>query len=400
MRSRGKEVPAREVGVDPVSVAGVWARVEELFRTGLYPAIQICIRRRGQVVLEGSLGHASGGAPEDPLGTPRVKVGVDTPICIYSASKAITAMLIHKLDEQGWLRLDDRVCDFIPEFAANGKQEITIRHLLGHRAGIPNVPTEALDLDLLARPDLIAAILCESEPTSRPGQRLAYHAISSGFVFAELVQRITKRDIREVLDREIARPMGFRFMRYGVREEDVPLVAQNSLTGLPPIRPFSALIERALGMELAAAVDLSNDPRFLTGIVPSANIVASARELATFYQCLLDEGRFGASQIFEPRTVHRATLAQTFLEFDLTLGLPIPYGLGFMLGGSPLGIFGPHCGNAFGHLGFTNILSWADPDRELAVAILTTGKPFISLDVLKLIALLFQIDQTFPPTRT
>jgi CubicO group peptidase (beta-lactamase class C family) len=102
-------------------------------------------------------------------------------------------------------------------------------------------------------------------------------------------------------------------------------------------------------------------------------------------------------QVFDPRTVRHATSEQTYLELDLTLGIPLRYGLGFMLGGTSLSLFGPDTPYAFGHLGFTNIISWADPARRLAVALVTSGKPFVSLDSLRLWNLLVEIGRAFPP---
>jgi CubicO group peptidase (beta-lactamase class C family) len=78
-------------------------------------------------------------------------------------------MVIHKLDEQHVLHLEDRVCDFIPEFARHGKDRITIRHLLAHKAGIPNLPPDAMDLDLLGQPEKVVEIMCDAQLRSRPG---------------------------------------------------------------------------------------------------------------------------------------------------------------------------------------------------------------------------------------
>jgi CubicO group peptidase (beta-lactamase class C family) len=148
------------------------------------------------------------------------------------------------------------------------------------------------------------------------------------------------------------------------------------------------------------AVELSNDPRFLRGIVPSANIVSTAEELSAFYQCLLDGGELNGVRVFDPRTIHHATSEQSYREIDLTLGLPIRYGLGPMLGDDPIGLFGPKTGRAFGHIGFTNIWSWADPERALAVALLTSGKPVLSLHMIRLVQLIVEINRAFPRIAT
>src|SRR4029077_4444588 len=123
--------------------------------------------------------------------------------------------------------------------------------------------------------------------------------------------------------------------------------------------PLSLVLRRALGVGFHEATAMGNDPRFLTAIVPSANVIATANDLSRFYQLLLDGGELDGVRIFDPRTIRRATSEQSYLEFDLTPGLPFRYGMGFMLGGDWFGVFGPDTRYAFGHLGFTNILSWA-----------------------------------------
>jgi CubicO group peptidase (beta-lactamase class C family) len=392
----GEEVRPGRLGLARGPVEAVWSRVEALYRTGLHPAIQLCIRREGHVVLDRAIGLARGGAPGDAPDAPRTPATTETPFLLYSASKAITAMVVHKLDERGVIHLDDRVSDYIPEFGTHGKEWITIRHVLLHRAGIPNLPPGALDLDLLADPDHVIRLLCEAKPTSRPGRRLAYHAVSGGFVLGEVVRRASGRSIADVLDKEICEPLGFRWMRYGVAAEDLDRVARDAVTGLPVLPPFAQLLRRALGVPLAQVVELAADPRFLLHPVPAANVVSTARELSAFYQCLLEEGQLEGARVFDPRTVRRATAEQTYWEIDLTLGLPLRYGLGFMLGGWVFGLFGPDAPRAFGHLGFTNIFSWADPERRIAVALLTSGKPFVSIELLRLWDVLSQINRSFP----
>jgi CubicO group peptidase (beta-lactamase class C family) len=368
-----------------------------LYRTGLYPALHICVRRHGEVVLNRAVGFTAGNAPGDSPDAARVPVTTDTPFCIYSASKAITAMVIHKLDERRLLHLDDRVCDFIPEFSKHGKEWMTIRHVLGHRGGIPNLPPGTMDLDLLSDPEHVIELLCEAKPISRPGRRLAYHAVSGGFVLGEVARRVTGQDIRTVLRKEVIDPLGFRWMNYGVGSGDLDLVARDAVTGLPVLPPFSWLFRRALGVGFEDAVVLASDPRFLTGIVPAANVVTNADELSAFYQCLLDQGELGGVRVFDPRTVRHATSEQSYLELDLTLGMPLRYGLGFMLGAETFSLFGVGTPRAFGHIGFTHVFSWADPDRRLAVALLTSGKPFLSLDAVRLYNLLRQLGRAFPP---
>lgn len=392
----GDETPARETGADPAALQKVWTAAEALYRTGVTPALQLCIRHRGQVVLERSLGHSRGNAPRREGDATPVKATTDTPFCLFSASKLMTAMMIHKLDEQGRLHLEDRVAYYLPEFARHGKQWITLRHLLAHTAGIPTLHGAEMDLDLLNDPDHLTELICEMKPTTRAGRLVAYHAISGGFVLGEVVRQVTGKDLNALITAEVRKPLGLHGMRYGVTKKDLGRVAENARTGPLPPPPGGALLQRALGADVDAVIEMSNDPRFLRGIIPSANIVATASETTTFLQCMLDAVTAKEHPIFESRTVQHALSEQSYRAVDLTLFLPLRYGLGPMLGDDPVGLFGPDTGRAFGHLGFSNIFTWADPARGISVALLTSGKPIVSVHVVRLLQLLVEINRAFP----
>jgi CubicO group peptidase (beta-lactamase class C family) len=390
------EIDPLLVDADPARVDAAWRAVESLYRSGIHPAIQLCVRRRGHVLIDRAIGYARGAGPTDAPGSQRVLATPDSPFNIFSASKAVTAMVIHLLDQKHLIHLDDPICEYIPEFGVHAKQWITIRHVLTHRAGMPNLPPDAMNLDFLAHPKSVIEILCRSRPTWRPGHRLAYHAISGGFILGEVVQRVTGMDIRAYITREIRRPLGFRWMSYGVEWDEVDQVATNYFTGPAVLPPLSTLLGRALGVGFQEAIALSNDERFLTGIVPSANIVATANELCRFYQLLLNGGQLDGVRIFDPRTIRRATSEQSYLEVDFTLGLPLRYGMGFMLGGKWFSLYGIDTERTFGHLGFTNIVSWADPARQVAGALMTNGKPVLYPEIIHAFDILRQIALACP----
>lgn len=155
----GAETSAGEVGLRRGAIATVWRAVEALYRTGLHPAISLVVRRRGEVVLNRAIGHRLLGG--DELMTP------DTPACLFSCSKAITAVVLHKL------ALDDKVATYLPEFAANGKQDVTLRALLTHRAGLAKLPFDDPDPMLLFKIDTMlealrgAVVRCRAAGLSR-----------------------------------------------------------------------------------------------------------------------------------------------------------------------------------------------------------------------------------------
>jgi CubicO group peptidase (beta-lactamase class C family) len=373
----GVEADPSEGGMSSDAIERIWKDVVGVYRSGAHPAIQICMRRNGAVLLDRALGHARGNGPSDPPEAEKVFATPGTPFLVYSASKAVTAFVVHKLHERGLLDIGLPVCEYIPEYDCHGKGEITIAHVLAHRAGVPNLPREALDLDRLADRDYLVGVLCEAKPFVRPGRLLAYHAVSGGFILGEIVHRVTGKGIREVLAEEFLDPLGFRWNNFGVAPEDVDQVALNYVTGprIPP--PISTLLTRALGSPIDPLVELSNDPRFLTGVVPAANLISTANEHSRFYEVMRRGGELDGVRVMQPETIRRALTEQSRLEIDFSLGFPTRFSYGLMLGARVLSLYGRNTDRAFGHLGFTNILGWADPERALACAVHTNGKPIL-----------------------
>jgi CubicO group peptidase (beta-lactamase class C family) len=390
--ARGEESDPGETGISGERVEQLWEAARSVYRSGLHPALQICIRRDGHVILDRAIGHVRGNDPDDPPSAPKTRIGVDTPFVLYSASKGVTAFLVLKLDELGLLHVEDRVADYVPEFARHGKDAITIRHVLTHRAGIPSMPK---GVEFLEDPERALAVICDLRPVSRPGRLLSYHAVSGGTVLGAVIQRATGDDARAALRKFVAEPLGLGWMSYGVAAEDVERVTRDSFTGAPVLPPLSWWVERALGDSAEGVVRAANSPGLRTAIVPSANVVTTAEELSLFYAVLANGGAFHGTRVFEPKTIRRATSEQSYYEIDFTLGAPLRWGLGVMLGG-PISLFGAGAQHAFGHLGFTNILGWADPERRIGVAILNSGKPLVSLGALPLANLVFRISRTFP----
>jgi CubicO group peptidase (beta-lactamase class C family) len=392
----GKEAAPVAAGLDQRAIDRIWKGAVDLYRSGVHPAVQVCVRREGMVVLDRAIGHARGNGPEDPEDAEKVPATTETPFLIYSGSKAITAFVVHVLVDKGVLGLDDPVAKHIPEYGKAGKEEITIGQVLAHRAGVPSLPREVLDLDRVGDREFILSALCAAKPFGKPGEFLAYHAVTGGFILAEVVHRATGKDIRTVLQEEILQPLRFRWNDYGVRLSDIPAVAADYATGAPVLPPFSQLISRALGMGVEQLVRLSHDDRFLTAVIPSANVVTTANELSRFYELFRRGGELDGVRVMRAETIRRALVEQSRLELDLTLGFPTRFAYGVMLGSSWLSLFGRDTQHAFGHLGFTNMLGWADPERALACAVMTNGKPLLFPELPRFYSLMQRITYSAP----
>src|SRR3954451_1491810 len=114
--TRGPEEPARAGGLTKAQVDRIWKAGVDLYRSGVHPALQLCVRRNGAVVLNRAIGHKRGNGPHDPKDAPKEKVTPDTPFCVYSTSKGITALVIHMLHERGALDIEDPVVKYIPDY--------------------------------------------------------------------------------------------------------------------------------------------------------------------------------------------------------------------------------------------------------------------------------------------
>ncbi len=219
------------VGMTREDVAAIWSAVERLYATGMHPGISMVLRRGGRIVLKRAIGHARGNGPGDADETP-VPMTPDTPVCIFSASKAMAAMPLHLLSERKELSLLDPVSHYLPEFGQNGKRDITIYQLLCHKAGIPTVPTDGVDIgELLLDRREILRLICATAP-DKPGQHHAYHALTSGFVVAALVEKITGRSFRAFFREQISGPLGLASLDFGARGAVLRRVARNYVSGM------------------------------------------------------------------------------------------------------------------------------------------------------------------------
>jgi CubicO group peptidase (beta-lactamase class C family) len=394
--TRGDEEPARAAGLSEATVDRIWKAGVDLYRSGVHPALQLCVRRNGHVVLNRAIGHSRGNGPTDPRDAPKVQVSPDTPFCIYSTSKSVTALVVHMLHERGALDIEDRIVKYIPDYGQHGKDEITIAHVLSHRAGVAQIPPHVMELDNLANRELLVEALSGVKPSSQPGKMLAYHAVSGGFILGEVVRVATGKDIRTVLAEEILDPLGFRWMNYGVAPEDVDQVGPAYVTGPRLLPPLSTLVTRALGQPLDQVIEISNDARFLTGIVPSANVVTSAEELSRFFEIFRRGGELDGVRVMQPETLRRALTEQSRMEIDFSLVFPTRFAYGLMLGAQVVSLLGLDTQQAFGHLGLINIMGWADPERGVSAGLVTSGKAIVYPEVARFYGVMQTIASEVP----
>lgn len=387
----GPEADPADAGVDAAAIAALWESVRDWYRLGSTPAIQLCLRRNGKVVLNRAIGHGWGNAPGDGPEAERIPVTTDSPFCGFSTAKGVSAAVMFALIERGAFGFDDRVSDYIPEFAANGKAAITIGQVLAHTAGVPFVTPPYRGHDMVFDEELCLRGLVDLKLSYPPGRFRVYHALTSGLIQRLLVQRATGERLRDHLAELVLDPLGFRWTNLGVRPEDVDAVVPSVKTGPPPSRFASFIAGKALGGGFAKdAVNRESNRSFLTAELPSGNLVTTAAELARFYEILARGGELDGVRIMRPDTVRemvRPAPRVPGIAGRVSRG-------GYELGGRR-SKFGRDTTAHFGRSGFTTQYGWADPARGLAGAILTSGKS--SLDGNRPWQLVARISAACPP---
>lgn len=363
-------------GIDPTIVDRIWRAARHWYSAGLHPAIQLCLRHNGRVVLNRAIGHGWGNGPEDPDDAELIPVSVDTPFCVYSTAKAITSTVMHMLAERGAFSLDDRVSDYLPDYGRHGKHRTTIRHVMTHSAGVPFATGPKPDLNRADDPEYAQAQLANLRLVYPPGLMHMYHALTWGPLTREIVRAATGKDIRDVLATEILDPLSFRWTNYGVAPQDIPLVAPSHATGKQPTGAAVAVFRKAIGGSVYEIIPVTNSPFFLTTVVPSSNTISTAFELSRFAEIWRRGGELDGVRVLSPETLRGATTQCRRLRPDVATGLaPLRWGTGYMLGSKRFGPFGRGAPAAFGHLGLVNCAIWTDPERGLSAGLISSGKP-------------------------
>ena len=362
--------------IDKAAVDRIWQAARHWYEAGMQPAIQLCIRQHGRVVLNRAIGHGWGNAPTDAPDAEKIPVTTDTPFCVYSAAKGITATVVYMLVDRGVFALDDRVCEYLPSYTSHGKDLTTIRHVLTHSAGVPFPTGPKPDLKRTDDHEYTQEMLAQLRPLYRPGRVHIYHALTWGPLMREIIYAAAGKDIREILATEILDPLGFRWTNFGVDKKDVPLVAPSHAAGrpLPPI--IAAIFRKAIGGTVHEMIPYTNTAEFLTTVVPSSNTVSTADEMSRFAEIWRRGGELDGVRVIAPETMYGAVQESRRLRPDFAVGLmPARWGTGFNLGTKRFGPFGRNAPTAFGNLGLSNVAIWADPARGISAGLISSGKP-------------------------
>ncbi|MGZ7000158.1 MAG: serine hydrolase domain-containing protein [Acidimicrobiia bacterium] len=345
-------------------VAPGWEPVRDAFeRNFAYgdSGAACCVYLDGEPVVDlvGGVADVATGRPWRP----------DTIVGVFSTTKGATAVCANLLVERGRLDPDAPVASYWPEFAANGKAEVLVRHVLSHSAGLPVVEGDFTLPEALAWFPVVEQLASQA-PRWEPGTQVGYHMRTYGWLVGELVRRIDGRTPGRFFREEIAEPLRLDFW-IGLPEAFEPRVARL----IPPAEPEDPEV-RALMAAVMAPGTLMGDA--LTGPadlfhydemwnsravhaaeLPSSNGIASAHAVARLYASCV--GRVDGVQTLAESTVAHATVTQ-IEGTDVVIGAPMRYGLGFSLGDAMSSAARP---GAFGHSGAGGSLGLADAAHRI-----------------------------------
>ncbi len=334
------------------------AVAEQGIERNIHRGMQIFVARGDEVIADFGIGEAQPGVP----------MTSDSLTLWLSSGKPLTAVAVAQQVEQGRAGFDDPVARHIPEFAAAGKEQITLAHLLTHDAGLRDID---IDWTLASWDDVIAAI-CEAplRDGAVPGEAAAYDPRWSWFILGEVLRRLSGQSFAEHLEEAILAPLEMRETSNGMTDAEAEQAAQQ---------------DRLAWMYQRAGRDMQplpwHEPRWLTASSPGSNSRGPARELGRFYQELLRCLR-GAGRLLSQDMARTITSRQRADQRDATFQHVIDFGYGFLIDSNHHGVetvpygFGRYCSpETFGHGGAQSSIGFADPRHELVVVAIANGMP-------------------------
>jgi CubicO group peptidase (beta-lactamase class C family) len=336
----------------------------------LYDGAVTIVGVGGKVVFEQAIGFAdrAAGAP----------MRLDSVFPVFSVSKSFNAVLVLQRVERGEARLNTPVSEIIPEFAARGKQRITLGQLLSHSGGLP-ASFPAVPADKIGDLDAVVAAVCDVGLEAVPGEEVSYSPIMAHAVLGQVVRRLDggERKLRDIAREELLKPLGMADTALGATKAlaaraVMPRVSDES----PGMFDASALVGLGLAI-LNPALDIE---------IPAGGFVSTGADVFRFAEALRQGGALNGKRVLSAPMVQLATSNHTGAspndlwtyarELKGWPLFPANLGLGFFLRGE--GLHPTYSGHlstpgTFGAMGAGTTNYWVDPARNMTMVCLTTG---------------------------
>ena len=360
MQGDSVNIDPADAGVSQKKLDELLTRVRQEVDEGLLPSAQIAVAKNGKLVAFETFGAATN----------------DSLYCVFSSTKAITSAAGWLLIQEGKLDIHQKVSELIPEFSTNDKQDIRIEQLFTHTAGFPHAPFRPTDWnDKALRYQRFSGWTLNWPP----GSRFEYHATSSMWVIAEIIERLSGESFTDYVRTHIAEPLNLPDLYVGCPEDQHHRIAEISHVG----KPMTSEDYASLGIAEPPVTEVTEEA--LLGFnhtdirkvpVPGGGGIMSAAELALFYQGLIGNTQSGET-IWSKETINMATTVLTGGMKDILTNTPVNRALGVVISGDDnrnLRGFGhTNSANAFGHGGAGGQIAWVDPATGISVGYCTNG---------------------------
>ena len=340
----------------------------------------ICIYHKGKKVVDvwGGTKNWAGDAWEE-----------DTLAVSFSTTKGVTSTLLHILINRGLADYDDPIAKYWPEFAQNGKENITIRSAMSHQAGLYAVTDQLNTSSDMLNWDQALKGMEEATPIHTPDTEHGYHGFNYGYLVGGLIEKISGKSFQQVLKDELVDPLQLDGAYIGLPESEFPrranLIEKKRRSDEFYLEGFMKVIEKPITRLVLKIISLFtqtannfirtfifpfsddkfcwNSPELMSAVLPAANGHFTARSLAKMYAALSLGGTLDGVQILRPEIVHKMSRVQN-RKMDNVLGIPMHWRLGY----HRVFTMGVPLRNGFGHFGFGGSGAWCDPERELSCA--------------------------------
>lgn len=339
------------------------AEFDRQLDVGLHHGAQLAVYVDGELVVDFA------GGIDGPDGEETTS---ETRHLIFSCTKPFAGVGLHQLIEEEKAAYDDTIVEHWPEFAESGTQktEITIKQILSHTAGVPYGDFDEA-VEEWGDWDAVVTAMEEIEPVFEPGEQPAYHTFNFGWIVGELIHRISGQHVDEYVKANVIDPLGLTQTSIGLDADEPDDVAE--LAGFEVFDRCRGPGE-GLGIPASDSAAVFNQESVRRAVIPAANGIGTASDLARFYACMANGGELDGTRLLETDTVAMATETHAETDSDGTLSRPARYGLGFWTGGLANDMFGSvSTEQMFGHAGLGSVFVWGDAEMDVGFAYVTNG---------------------------
>lgn len=282
---------------------------------------------------------------------------------VFSSTKAVTALMIARLVDQGKLDYAQKVADLWPEFGRAGKENITLGQLISHQGGLPGFVPPIDPVTWFDIPALLEA-LCNQAPLWTPGDGSGYHPITIGYLMGEIYRRADGRTLGTALREDIAGPFGLDLM-IGTPESEFARISEMQKPSSAPDLGTLDTIKQAAFLDRGSSPAGRGSSEWRKMEIPSANGHATAEALAKLMQVVANGGKLNGQTVLSETTLNEATRERVSGQ-DRVLPFVLSWGAGF-LRNKGIHIYGPNA-RTVGHSGWGGSCVMADPDKRLSAA--------------------------------